>query len=308
MINVAVIGANFGAKVHVPAFKLIPNVNVVSLCSRSNNILDIMQNDTIHAVSIALPPVDSYEIIKSAIKYKKHIFCEKPLSYDLNTALDIKNSLSAGIINAIDFEICESEVVKHLKYLIDTKIFGNINGFDCNWKLISHIINHPWKFDVNKGGGAVNNFGSHIFYLLEWIFADRIINLSGKLLPKIEFNTCVDAKIDFESFSGNLFIDCNTNMPSNFIFKVYCEKGDFILRNNSKILKNFSLSIKIDNTEQLIKFENDTSNKDGRIDLVSSLAGKFIDGIKLNMPITPNIENGVRTQLFTHILLGKGKL
>jgi len=325
-INVAIIGANFGSKVHVPAFNLIEDANVMAICSKNinnaadvakhnNNIkivtdnwLDIMENDSVHAVSIAVPPLESYEIFKSAIKHNKHIFCEKPLASNLSNAIDIKNLLNDNIIHAIDFEICESRIVKKLKQMISSKYLGYVNSFELNWKLITNFSNNSsWKLDANKGGGALNNFGSHIFHLLEYVFSDRIQSVSGKLLPSLEFNTYMEAITDFKSFNGSINIDANTKSPSDFILKVHCEHGTFLLKNNTAVLKNFSLLIQYDTNEPIIvDYENDLSNKDGRIELVSSVARKFINGIKLNSQATPNIYDGARAQFLTDILLNKG--
>ena len=199
-INVGIIGANFGSKVHVPAFKQIQDVNIVAIYSRNinnaissaaqynipiatDNWLDIIKDENIHAITIALPPLESYPVFKAAITHNKHIFCEKPFCYDLSSAAEIKNLLTSNIIHAIDFEICESRIVKKLKDMIDSRYLGDIIDFDFNWKLMTNFSNNSsWKLNVNKGGGALNNFGPHVFYLLEWLFADTMQIVSGKLL------------------------------------------------------------------------------------------------------------------------------
>src|ERR1700690_3942084 len=98
-INVAIIGSNFGLSTHLPAFRSVEEANVIAMCSRNieklkntgveiitNNYMDIMVNDNIHTVSIAVPPLEAFEIIKSAINHNKHIFLEKPLSFNLEKA------------------------------------------------------------------------------------------------------------------------------------------------------------------------------------------------------------------------------
>lgn len=324
-INVAVIGANFGARVHIPAFQLVEDANVVALCSKNifnaitigskynipiitGNLLDIMNNNSIQAVSIAVPPSQSYEILKSAIQHGKHIFCEKPLTANLSDAIKIKNLLTDKIIHAIDFEICECEAVKSLKDKISTKYLGDIQYFQLNWKLITNSFNSIWKLNANNGGGALHNFGSHVLHLLEWVFSDRIQSISGKLLPDPTFNTFMSAVIEFPSFGGSVYIDADTKTPSDFFLRVMCERGSFILQNNTGILKNFSLLVKKNNEMPItINCESNFSEKDGRIDLVSSLARRFIEGIKNNTQVAPNIEDGQRVQFLTNILLHEAR-
>lgn len=325
-INVAVIGANFGARVHIPAFQLVEDANVAALCSKNisnaitmgsqynipvitDNLSDIMNNKDIHAVSVAVPPSQSYEILKSAIRHGKHLFCEKPLTANLSDAIKIKNLLTDKIIHAIDFEICECAAVKSLKEKISAKYLGDIRYFQFNWKLITNSFDSTWKLDANNGGGALHNFGSHTLHLLEWVFSDRIQTISGKLLPSLSFNTFVDAIIEFSSFGGSVCIDANTKTPSDFFLRIVCEDGSFVLQNDTGILKNFSLLInKNDKTSPIIDCKNDDlSERDGRIDLVSSLARRFIEGIKNNTQIIPNIEDGLRVQFLTNILLREAR-
>lgn len=324
-INVAVIGANFGARVHIPAFQLVEDANVVALCSKNisnaitigskynipvitDNLSDIMNNKDIHAVSVAVPPLQSYEILKSAIQHGKHIFCEKPLTANLSDAIKIKNLLTDKIIHAIDFEICECEAVKSLKDKISAKYLGDVKYFQFNWKLITNSFNNTWKLDANNGGGALHNFGSHTLHLLEWVFSDRIQKISGKLLPRPSFNTFINAIIEFPSFGGSAYIDANTKTPSDFFLRVVCEDGSLVLQNDTGILKNFSLLVKRDNeVSTIIDCENVFLEKDGRIDLVSSLARRFIEGIKNNTQVAPNIEDGLRVQFLTNILLHEAR-
>jgi predicted dehydrogenase len=148
MINVAIIGNNFGTRVHLPAFKLIEDVNISTICS-NHNWLDIMQDKNIDAICLSVPPTVSYEILQSAISHKKHIFCEKPLACNLTNAANISGLLNNDIITAINFEICESRIVKKFKALIDSKPFGNIKNINLKWiaKNNNHI-NHSWKHNL----------------------------------------------------------------------------------------------------------------------------------------------------------------
>lgn len=294
MINVAIIGNNFGRRVHLPAFQSIEGVNVISCVD--HNWIDIMWDAGIDAVCLSVPPTASYEILQSAIFNKKHIFCEKPLSRNLKEALSISHLLNNNIITAINFEICESRIVKKYKDMLTTR---HIKGFSFNWKAINNNKEHIWKNNILLGGGALNNFGSHVFNLIEYVLSKKINYVTGSLLPRLDYNELVSAYLYFDSFIGTMTIDVTTNTASDILMIVHCEEGDLVLKNNTSALKNFSL---FENGE-LIDQEQDISNIDGRIELTTSIAKKFINGIMTKTQVHPNIQDGLRVQVLMDQLI-----
>lgn len=302
-INIAIIGNNFGKKVHLPAFQTIPNVNAIVYSK--NNWLDAM-NGSIDAVSIAVSPTSSFEVITTAIKHNKQIFCEKPLATNLTDAIQIQKLLPSSIIHAIDFELCESRIIKKMKFFLDSEKLGQILSFRLVWEPLQTYDTHSWKLDSSKGGGVLNNFGSHILYLLEWLFSKDIKKIFGNVFPNEKNNTEINIDVEFDRFSGKISVALCKKQMAYFILEVICKYGSFILENKTNILQNFSLQISKKNAlvGTIIDYENDTSNKDGRINLVNSLATKFINGIRTNAQIHPNINDGVRVQFLINELLG----
>jgi predicted dehydrogenase len=295
IINLAIIGKNFGNHVHRPAFASIKNVNVIGVYSK--NWQDIINDKNIDAISIATPPNVAYSIIKAAIENNKHIFCEKPLAANLTEATDIKNILNDKIINAIDFEICEARLVKKIKDLINNKYLGEIKSFSFSWLLKNKYNKNSWKLDINKGGGIINNYGSHIFNLIEYIFSDQIQNIYGKVVPRLGTNTIAYIVAEFKVFSGTIHIDTDTNIPSSFILNIICDEGTVLLSNKTNNLNNFTLEIQNKaNGSSIIDREDDISEIDGRIMLVRSVATKFINGIRESKQMHPNIYDGWRVQ------------
>lgn len=302
-INVAVIGTNFGTKVHLPAFKLVEEVNVVGIYSR--NWMEAIKNKNIQAISVAVPPAAAYDILSTAIKHGKHIFCEKPLCANLQQATEIAAMCNKDIIHAINFEISASKIVQQFKQKLNDKYLGKINSFSFTWKVMSG--GYGWKLDINQGGGVLHNYCSHVFHLLEWLFNENIETLNGKLLPTITYNTYMEANIQFKTFSGSICIDSKA-VPSGFELIVRCERGTYTLYNNTDALDAFSLLINEDGDETTFANTFKTlTNQDGRITLMGALARRFIDGIINTSQVSPNIADGVRTHVLADILLSKVK-
>jgi predicted dehydrogenase len=308
MINIGIIGSNFGKRVHIPAFQSIENVNIAKIC-KDHNWQDIVEDQNIDAVCISVPPSESFDIIAASIKNKKHIFTEKPLAVNLENAYAISDLLDNDIITAVNFEICESKIVKKLRDLISNKHFGEIKSFNLQWNVVNFGNPSNWKYDVNLGGGLINNFGSHILNLLEYVFDDK---MSCKL--DIELSDHVVFDCSFDSFIGDVSIKYIVDDCQDFTLTIYCDRGKMILSNNTSKLKNFSLRCYTKNKRAVSVFsddyvadsknkrivsvfsDDDISDADGRIDLTNSLARKFISGILNKKQIHPNISDGVRVQ------------
>jgi predicted dehydrogenase len=300
-VNLAIIGNNFGAKVHYPAFQFIDHVAIKGIYSR--NWQEAINDPKIDAVSIAVPPMIAFNVIQSAIENKKHIFCEKPGVANWKQALSLKKLLHDQLIHVIDFEMNECPIIKRAKRMLDYQELGNINGFECTWNSSTANNRNGWKTDIYQGGGALNNFGSHIFYLLEQLFGVISGFSDVYFLPSIENNTIIDVRVKFPKFYGHISINTDANVPSDFALTINCERGDLTLTNHSHNMNNFMLKQRLINQPSSIIEYINNNDQDGRINLVSSLAKRFIYGMQSGNQVSPNLYDGFRIQQINDILL-----
>jgi predicted dehydrogenase len=203
-INLGIIGTNFAANVHLPAFQQTRRCNIAAIAARDftktktianqHNIptayqtwQELINDPNIDAIAIAVPPYIQEEIILAAIPNKKAIFAEKPLATNLQTAKKIADlAAQYNIPNIINFTFAGSEPFIKLKQLIQTKINPNNNPLryiNINWQIetiTSQTKNFEhWKTQDNAGGGVLFNFASHVLFYLEWLFAPEAINLQS---------------------------------------------------------------------------------------------------------------------------------
>lgn len=310
-IKIGLVGNNFGKKILSPIFQTFQSVEVIHCIDK--NWQKLVNDKNIDAIALAVPPAEAYVILKQTIFNKKHIFCEKPFCANLQQAEEIVSLLPNNLMNAIDFELCESWVIRTLKMLLRLGHFGQIQGFELNWNLSSNYSDNSWKWDATQGGGALHNFGSHIWYLLNWLFEESMKNISGEILPNIYFNTLVRAEIDFEKFQGKVNIDTETNCGSEFTLIIFLEEKNLILKNHTNKLENFSLIIEKNGEEKILYQGNNTENQDGRINLISFIVSEFIEGIKKTSSFltisdfaTPTFADGVEAHRWSDILI-RGK-
>ena len=95
-LQVAVIGAGIYGQNHLNAYKWNPNANLVAICDKNAEVAEraareygakaytdmeeMLQKESIDAVSIATPDPYHKEPVLTAIRYGKDVLVEKPLA------------------------------------------------------------------------------------------------------------------------------------------------------------------------------------------------------------------------------------
>jgi predicted dehydrogenase len=192
LLRVGVIGTGFGARVHIPAFKLDPRVQVVAVCSADPDRarqaalqLDVpLHYDDYHRmlgeadldiVSVASPPDLHFPMVMAAISHRAHVLCEKPLAPTLSHAAEMAQAASdARVVSAVGFE---RRLFPHhlaIERLLREEAIGRVTGGSValfSWPRPS--FPDPawdWLSDAERGGGVVGLHGSHYFDLLRnWL-------------------------------------------------------------------------------------------------------------------------------------------
>jgi predicted dehydrogenase len=130
-VKVIIAGAGAaGTKLHLNAYKQIPDVEVIALCDPDldkardiaerkgisycySSLDDALNTQPADIVSICSPPSSHYKLCKSAINYGCHILIEKPIFQTMEEAREIKQ-----IISRTD---CKISAVHNQKYLPSIK-------------------------------------------------------------------------------------------------------------------------------------------------------------------------------------------
>ena len=165
MINVAVIGCGYWGPNLIRNFCEVSEARVIACSdtreSRLNyikqrfpfiktyqNYIDILNDKTIDAVSIATPVSTHFKIAKEALLAGKHVLVEKPIttkSKDAEELVEIAKSNKKTLMVGHTFEY--SGAVHKIKEIVDSKEIGDIYYFDSNrvnLGLFQKDINVAW--------------------------------------------------------------------------------------------------------------------------------------------------------------------
>ena len=186
---------------HACSYKLIDNVELVSACDPSNDVRisfgekwgvnqlystvgEMLENENLDIISICSPTENHMEAFEVISKYNniKAVFCEKPLSYDLNESYRIAN-LAGNKYVSLNYFRRWNNTFKQLSQDISDKKYGDVI-----------------YISVRYTKGLLNN-GSHFIDLLYWFFGEPV--KVKKYHTYVSKNS--DAGVDFKlTFPNNI--------------------------------------------------------------------------------------------------------
>ena len=169
----------------------------------TSNWKDILDDNDITAVVIALPAEYHYKFTKEALEHDKDVFVEKPLSLNLNEAEELvriatKNNKILMVGHVLRYHPC----IKKIEEIIKNEIIGNLYYINCSRKnlgKIRHFENVLWSFaphDISIILSLVNN----------------VKPLNIKCFGQKHLNNDIDDITDtFLDFPGNCFAHISVN-------------------------------------------------------------------------------------------------
>jgi predicted dehydrogenase len=322
-ISIGVVGIGFGQQVLVPAFRSDPRCVVAGICAnrfdRAQGVAkklkiprayrdpgELAADPDICAIAIATPPAVQTEAGLAAARAGKHLFCEKPLALDAGRGRELLAAVqSQHVVHAIDFEFAEVDAWKQARQILREGALGGIRQVVMNWRVETYSYRaqtQSWKTRPESGGGTLNNFASHTFYYLEWLFGP-IARLAARLTPRegAGAEARADLWLEFESgFPGNAAIAADAFLGPGHRLEIYGDAGSLVLENPTfDYMRGFTLRVasrKIGQFEDLAVAQ-DSGNQDGRIAAVGRIVSRFLDAIERGGEVSPNLRDGLRVQV-----------
>lgn len=321
MIRIGVVGLRFGAQVHVPAFRANDGCTIGALADqdvdRTRSICselgvpaayadwhELLDDESIDAVSIAVPPSQQAAIVMEAARRGKHVFCEKPLA---STLADAERALEcvrgAGVVHAIDFIFPELPAWQLTRKLLRDGVIGAPRHFAYTWRLETYTSRtraDSWKNRNGEGGGVVGNLLPHVVFNLQWLFGGivGIDNVPRRAAP-IAASFCDGVAYLADGLHGSISVSTDAYLGGGHHLEIFGEAGTIVLHNpTSDHAQGFEVSVGTRSSGRLDVVSDDSPRTeiDGRIAPVGRIVRRFLDAIRDRGRVTPNLEDGVQVQ------------
>jgi len=333
-IRVAVVGLGFGAVVQIPAIRTIPNTTLVGVLGRDASKTSLaldrlnLQRDLLtHSIEelldrtpdivvLAVPPSKNEQLALQAIKSGCAVLSEKPLSNTLASAQHIAEAArEAGVLTAVDFQFAELPVFRCLRAAISDGRIGKVNHVDITWAVQSFAQKNrkwSWKTDKQCGGGVLNLLGSHLLYLVEWLFGPVVrltssfSSLSTKTFTPLGETPAEDfVNLSLEHASGTIVTATISNSSPGIhrhLWHICGTNGSLVLENATP---DYMQGFTIKGMEEMKPFCSQglgEASDDGRIAPSRSLAQRFIGQVESRGTVfTPNFNDAVRVQYLIEV-------
>lgn len=322
-LKIGVVGLGFGRQVHVPALRTDPRCQVVAIAGRSmekakqaarelaieaayGDWRALLDDASIDAVTIAVPPSEQPAIACAALSAGKHVLCEKPLAASANDAQNTYDAaVSAGKVHAVDFIFPELPLWIKARELLQSGAVGEVRHVVVDWRVETYAAKtkaRSWKNDASQGGGVLNNFLSHVVHNVEWFFGN-IGELEASVRgPSRGAETCVHATCDMAAgFPVFLSVASDAFLGHGHRITVHGEDGTLVLDNpTTDYASGFELSLgtRGSGALDLIQRDEPRAGIDGRVAPVARIASRFLEAIVDGTSMAPNFYHGLRAQLF----------
>lgn len=216
--------------------------------------------DNVDAISICTPNNTHVPIALKASEKKVHVLCEKPFSTNKENTLKLLESVeNSKIINMIGLCYREQPFYRYLKDLVDKDMFGNIHYIKMSLgggRFANTDVKREWRLNTKTSGpGALADFGSHMFDIIDYIFSSKI----GKFKTVFVQSSCFIR--ERESETSNMLESVNNDDVS--IFSCKTENDILVNLTASRIGSTHSLELYGDKGYALID-----GNKMDTIDVI----------------------------------------
>lgn len=198
-MKVLIAGTGFAGQGHADAFRAA-GADVVGIVGRTPHVVqdvaakmgipfagcdwqEALETCQPDIVSIATPGGAHYAPIKQAIAFGCHVFCDKPMTDDSATAIELNALAQAkGIKTAYAASFRYAPSVLHAKRLVAAGAIGEPTEVEC----ISHFnlereIPFGWSHRKKDGGGRLNNNFTHTLSIVASVVGEKILNIIGEV-------------------------------------------------------------------------------------------------------------------------------
>lgn len=231
-VNVGIIGAGRIGLLHATnimqsklyTLKRMTDINISHLTGTlydkqveiSTNPDDIFNDPDIDAVFICSSTDTHTEFIKKAARSGKHVFCEKPISFDITAT---QEALSVVADEGVHFQVgFNRRYDKHFRKVFETVREGKI-GQPHVIKITSRDPEAPPEEYIQRSGGMFMDMTIHDFDMVRYLSGSEVVDVTVKAAnlidPKFARQDDVDTAIITLSFAdGSLAVIDNSRQAT----------------------------------------------------------------------------------------------
>jgi len=192
-LRVGIISANWGAMAHLPAWRALPEVEVVGICTSRQATAEaaaekysigkaywdaetMAADPAIDIVDCGTRPSIRQNMVLAALKHRKHVYNGIPFAADIDGARLLHRTWQdSGVVGVVDAFSQWLPAHCLMKEMFDADFLGVPFGGTCFFNMgmyVPPVVGFPYNWFWQKGLGvsALRNLGSHALHMLIHLF------------------------------------------------------------------------------------------------------------------------------------------
>ena len=198
------------------------------------------REDRVDVIAIMTPNNSHYTIACLAIEYGFHIMCEKPLTNDLNEAMDlVKKVQDSDVECCVAYAYSGYPMVREARAIIEAGELGEIRMVQCDY-VQGHLAEltesekagENWHMDPKMAGSSliIGDIGTHCYHLASFVSGMTPCELSADITTVVPGRTADDYTGILTRYKnkarGSFFItQAAAGATHGLCLKVYGSKG-----------------------------------------------------------------------------------
>lgn len=308
-ISVANIGMKFGMSHVEGAMSFGADIAAICDCNEENlrfagerysipeekryiDYKDLLNNDSINAVTVAIPDQQHVKMSCEFLRAGKHVLCEKPLAL---TRDDIEEMVKVADESEAKFmvgQICRfTPAFEKAKEIIEAGTIGELYFIESEYAHDYMKLCDDWRADPNRHG--VIGGGCHAVDLIRWLAGDPVEVFAygtHKLLPMVTYDDATVAIMKFDdNLMGKVFVSTGCKRDYTMRTVIYGTKGTIICDNTSPTMTLFVTDDEgVTKEPQTVDVQVNNHNAAKEFEV-------FADAIVNNKPVLTDAREGAKT-------------
>ncbi|MGB8451288.1 MAG: Gfo/Idh/MocA family oxidoreductase [Anaerocolumna sp.] len=267
-INVGIVGFGYMGKMHAMCYDNIKyyynskaEVNLYAVVSSKkpeelpvkfekyySSIDEMLEDEQVEVVDICGPNYQHKELLLKAIAKNKHIYCEKPLTLDLESAEEVigyAKKMKYEKVSRVTYEYRFVPAILRAKQIIEEGGIGKIIHFNFKYYGCEFLDpNRPISWQSTKelsGGGVLYAMGTHSIDLIRYLVGDvkevfaqkkthfkvRPLKENPSVRKDVEIEDIINVQLTCQDeIMGSLLLSqVAAGSGIDFTFELYGEKG-----------------------------------------------------------------------------------
>ena len=200
-IGVGIIGYGFIGRIHAASYTNIPwmypgapRAKLVAVCTASEesakraqaeagfpvaftDYRELLRREDIQAVSVCTPNDSHREIVLAALEAGKHIYCDKPLAFNLAQSEEVAAAARGkSQIHQMTLQYRFIPAMRRAWQMVRDGFLGRMFSFRACYLHAGYIDSQrpmSWRLDWERsGGGAVVDLGAHAIDIVRYLAGD----------------------------------------------------------------------------------------------------------------------------------------